>query len=204
MTTFNVHTGLPPAERLRGTVALWCARHGVSARRFGTEAMGDPCFDVSLARGRSLRLHTADRALAFMGCPPLEPLLRADVEAFLAVSGTKASVLGEQALGNPAFEGRLRRGPRRISKPSTGCAPGWRRTQAKRNSARSARGGRLARAFAQDARALPRERRGAGVSKVRLPGVLPAHGPRKVGLGAAGVHAREERRPQEKEALGRF
>ena len=110
MTTFNVHTGLPPAERLRGTVALWCARHGVSARRFGTEAMGDPCFDVSLARGRSLRLHTADRALAFMGCPPLEPLLRAEVEAFLAVSGTKASVLGEEALGNPAFEGRLRRG----------------------------------------------------------------------------------------------
>ena len=110
MTTFDVHTGLPLIERLRGTIALWRARHGVNARRFGTEAMGDPCFDVSLARGRSLRLHTADRALAFMGRPPLEPLLRAEVEAFLAVSGTKASVLGEEAVGNPSFVGRLRQG----------------------------------------------------------------------------------------------
>ncbi|MDE0389999.1 MAG: helix-turn-helix domain-containing protein [Rhodospirillales bacterium] len=82
----------------------------MSARRFGTEAMGDPCFDVSLARGRALRLHTADRALSFMGRPPLGPLLRAEVEAFLAVSGTKASVLGGEALGNPSFVGRLRRG----------------------------------------------------------------------------------------------
>ena len=110
MTTFGVHTGLPLIERLRGMVALWRARHGMSARRFGTEAMGDPGFVGSLARGRPLRLHTADRALAFMGRPPLEPLLRAEVEAFLAVSGTKASVLGEEAVGNPAFVGRLRRG----------------------------------------------------------------------------------------------
>ncbi|MDE0331157.1 MAG: helix-turn-helix domain-containing protein [Nitrospinae bacterium] len=72
--------------------------------------MGDPGFLRTLARGRSLRLRTADRALAFMGRPPLEPLLRAEVEAFLAVSGTKASVLGEEALGDRAFVGRLRRG----------------------------------------------------------------------------------------------
>ena len=82
----------------------------MSERRFGAEAMGDPGFVGSLARGRSLRLRTADRALAFMGCPPLEPLLKAEVEAFLAVSGTKASVLGEEALGDRAFVGRLRRG----------------------------------------------------------------------------------------------
>lgn len=72
--------------------------------------MGDPGFLRTLARGRSLRLRTADRALAFMGRPPLEPLLKAEVEAFLAVSGTKASVLGEEALGDRAFVGRLRRG----------------------------------------------------------------------------------------------
>ena len=72
--------------------------------------MGDPGFLGTLARGRALRLHTADRALAFMGRPPLGPLLRAEVEAFLAVSGTKASVLGGEAVGNPAFVGRLRRG----------------------------------------------------------------------------------------------
>ena len=72
--------------------------------------MGDPGFVGSLARGRSLRLRTADRALVFMGRPALEPLLKAEVEAFLAVSGTKASVLGEEALGDRAFVGRLRRG----------------------------------------------------------------------------------------------
>ncbi len=110
MTSLDIHTGLPLIERLRGMIALWCARHGVSSRRFGTEAMGDPGFVGSLAQGRSLRLRTADRALTFMGHPPLEPLLRAEIEAFLAVSGTKASVLGEEAVGNPSFVGRLRRG----------------------------------------------------------------------------------------------
>ena len=60
--------------------------------------------------GRSLRLETADRVLAFMGRPPLGPLLRAEVEAFLAVSGTKLSILGEDAVNNPSFVGKLRRG----------------------------------------------------------------------------------------------
>ena len=45
-----------------------------------------------------------------MGYPPLEPLLWVEVEAFLAVSGTKASVLGEEAVGNPSFVGRLHGG----------------------------------------------------------------------------------------------
>ena len=44
------------------------------------------------------------------GYPPLGPLLRGEVEAFLAVSGTKLSILGEEAAGNPSFAGRLRRG----------------------------------------------------------------------------------------------
>ena len=45
-----------------------------------------------------------------MGRPPLGPLLRAEVEAFLAVSGTKLSILGEDAVNNPSFVGRLRKG----------------------------------------------------------------------------------------------
>ena len=44
------------------------------------------------------------------GYPPLGPLLRGEVEAFLAVSGTKLSILGEEAAGNPSFAGRLRKG----------------------------------------------------------------------------------------------
>ena len=110
MTTFDAHIDIPLDERLRRTVAAWRARHGVSARRFGTDALGDPGFVGSQMRGRSLRLDTADRVLAYMGYPPLGPLLRGEVEAFLAVSGTKLSILGEEAAGNPSFVGRLRRG----------------------------------------------------------------------------------------------
>ena len=73
-------------------------------------ALGIPGFVGLHARGRPLRVDTADRVLAFMGHPPLGPLLRAEVEAFLVVSGTKVSILGEEAVGNPSFVGRLRRG----------------------------------------------------------------------------------------------
>ena len=110
MTTYGAHTDMPLDERLRRIVALWRTRHGVSAGRFGTDALGDPGFVGTQMRGRSLRLDTADRAPAFMGYPPLGPVLRSEVEAFLAVTGTKASILGEEAVGNPSFVGRMRRG----------------------------------------------------------------------------------------------
>ena len=110
MTTFDAHIDLSLDERLLRLGAVWRARHEVSARRFGTDALGDPGFVGTQMRGRSLRLDTADRVLAYMGYPPLGPLLRGEVEAFLAVSGTKLSILGEEAAGNPSFVGRLRRG----------------------------------------------------------------------------------------------
>ena len=110
MSAFDDNTGIPLEERLRRSIALWRARRGMSARRFGVGALGVPGFVGLQARGRPLRVDTADRVLAFMGYPPLGPLLRAEVEAFLAVSGTKASILGEEAVGNPSFVGRLRRG----------------------------------------------------------------------------------------------
>ena len=78
MTTFDAHIDIPLDERLRRTVAAWRARHGVSARRFGTDALGDPGFVGSQMRGRSVRLDTADRVLAYMGYPPLGPLLRGE------------------------------------------------------------------------------------------------------------------------------
>lgn len=110
MTAFDDDTGVPLDERLRRSIALWRARRGMSARRFGVGALGIPGFVGLHARGRPLRVDTADRVLAFMGYPPLGPLLRAEVEAFLAVSGTKISILGEETVGNPSFVGRLRRG----------------------------------------------------------------------------------------------
>ena len=110
MTAFDDNTGIPLDERLRRSIALWRVRRGMSARRFGVGALGIPGFVGLQARGRPLRVDTADRVLTFMGYPPLGPLLRAEVEAFLAVSGTKVSILGEEAVGNPSFVGRLRRG----------------------------------------------------------------------------------------------
>ena len=63
-----------------------------------------------LKRGRTVSLYTADKVLSFMGERPLGPLFLCEVEAFIAVTGTKAWVLGHRATGNPSFVTRLRRG----------------------------------------------------------------------------------------------
>ena len=44
---------------LRGAIADFIARHGLSPRRFGAAALGDPGFVADLARGRSPFLSTA-------------------------------------------------------------------------------------------------------------------------------------------------
>ena len=108
MTTNDTEVTLD--ERLRRAIAAWCWRRGVSGLRFGVDALGDRSFTSTLARGRSLQLPTADRVLAFIGYPPLGPAFRLELETYLAVSGTKISILGEMALGDPSFVGRFRRG----------------------------------------------------------------------------------------------
>lgn len=86
------------------------ARQAVSGRRFGEVAIGDPCLVAELRRGRSLRLRTADRLLAFMGMEPVGPAFRREVDAFLAATGLKVSLFGEMAAGDPSFVARLRNG----------------------------------------------------------------------------------------------
>ena len=108
MTTIDTEVTLD--ERLRRAVAAWCWRRGVSGLRFGVDALGDRGFTSTLARGRSVQLATADRVLAFIGYPPLGPAFRLELDTYLAVSGTKISILGEMALGDPSFVGRFRRG----------------------------------------------------------------------------------------------
>ena len=95
---------------LRRTVEGYIERHRISGRRFGEAALGDPGFIASLARGRSLRLDTADRLLAFMGEAPIGPAFRREIEAFLSVTRTKAYLLGLDAADNPSFVARLRKG----------------------------------------------------------------------------------------------
>ena len=95
---------------LRRTIEGYIERHRISGRRFGEAALGDPGFIASLARGRLLRLDTADRLLAFMGEAPIGPAFRREIEAFLSVTRTKAYLLGLDAAGNPSFVARLRKG----------------------------------------------------------------------------------------------
>ena len=96
--------------RFRRAIDAWCSWKGMSTRAFGSAALGDADFVASLGRGRSPRLATADRVLAFMGEAPVGPAFRAEVEAFLAATGIKRSVLGLGATRNPSFVAHLRRG----------------------------------------------------------------------------------------------
>ena len=110
MAALDIHPGTPLDDLLRGAVAAWREHNGMSARRFGAEVLGDPDFVLSQARGRSVRLVTADRVLAYMGLAPVGPAFRREVEAFLEATGIKASVLGLEAAGNRSLVGRLRKG----------------------------------------------------------------------------------------------
>ena len=85
-------------------------RAGLSARRLGAEALNDPGLASTLRRGRTLRLSSADRLLAFIGEAPLGPRFRCEVEAFLTMTRTKRAVFGLEAAGDPSFVARLMAG----------------------------------------------------------------------------------------------
>ena len=75
----------------------------MSAGAFGAAVYRDRGFVASLRDGRNPCLRTVDLALAVMGEPPAGPAFRREVEAFLAVTGIKRSLLGLEATGNPSF-----------------------------------------------------------------------------------------------------
>ena len=79
----------------------------MSTGAFGAAVCRDRGFVASLRRGRCPRLGTVDRALAVMGEPPAGPAFRREVNAFLAVTGVKRSLLGREATGNPSFVAQL-------------------------------------------------------------------------------------------------
>ena len=108
----------------------------MSVRAFGSAALGDPDFVASLGRGRSPRLVTADRVLAFMGDAPVGPAFRAEVEAFLAATGIKRSVLGLGATRNPSFVAHLRRGTSPMLS-TVGRVRGWMAANASATEARA-------------------------------------------------------------------
>ena len=98
------------STRFRWAIEAWCARNGMSAGTFGAAALRDRDFVASLRRGRNPRLRTVDSALALMGEPQASSAFLDEVEAFLAVTGIKRSLLGRGATGNPSFVAQLRKG----------------------------------------------------------------------------------------------
>ena len=98
--------GVLDARFLRA-IEAWCAGNGMSAGAFGATVYRDRGFVASLRGGRSPRLGTVDRALAVIGEPPAGPAFLREVEAFLAVTGVKRSLLGREATGNPSFVAQL-------------------------------------------------------------------------------------------------
>ncbi len=98
--------GVLDARFLRA-IEIWCAGNGMSEGAFGAAVYRDRDFVASLRGGRCPRLGTVDLALAAMGEPPAGPAFLGEVEAFLAVTGVKRSLLGRDATGNPSFVTRL-------------------------------------------------------------------------------------------------
>ena len=95
---------------LRGAVRAYIARTGMAPARLGAEAMGDPSFVHRLMRGRVPRLDTADKVLAYLSEQPIGPVFRAEIEAFIEITGTKPYLLGLGAAGDPSFVARIRAG----------------------------------------------------------------------------------------------
>lgn len=95
---------------LRHAVLSYLKRSGLSGLQFGELALDNPGFVLGLYKGRSLSLDTADRVLRFMGEPPMGPMFRREVEAFLEVTRTGEADFGRKAAGDAGFVDKLRRG----------------------------------------------------------------------------------------------
>ena len=99
------------ADTLRHLVEAYLERTGTTPGALGLDAVRDRDFvRARLAPGVSVRLDTADEVLERIGEPPFGPLFRAEVEAYLAITGTKAYLLGQLGVGDASFVTRLRRG----------------------------------------------------------------------------------------------
>ncbi len=88
---------------IRAKVAAYLERTGMPEEEFGKRALTRPNFAERLAVQRTITLKTADRLLGFLGEAPIGPVFRREVEAFLDVTGTRATRFGKDAAGYPWF-----------------------------------------------------------------------------------------------------
>ena len=95
---------------LRRAIESFMRDRGLSRTAFGSAALIDPSFVAEFDAGRSPRLATADRLLAFMGLEPMGPAFRREIEAFLEITRIKRSEFGLAVTGNRSFAAAVLRG----------------------------------------------------------------------------------------------
>ena len=97
-------------DSIRQAVQAYLARTGMSERKLGAFAAGDPALIPRLMAGGSTTLHTADALLRYMDEPPIGPQFASEVEAFLTETGIGERQFGSRAAGDPSFVTKLRNG----------------------------------------------------------------------------------------------
>ena len=75
---------------------------GMSERKQGAFAAGDPSLIPRLTAGGSTTLHTANALLGCMDEPPIGPRFTGEVEAFLSETGIGERQFGSRAAGDPS------------------------------------------------------------------------------------------------------
>ncbi len=100
----------PLLAGLQRKVAAYLEQTGMTGRQFDISALQSFGFVSRLNRGCAPNLDTADRVLRFIGEPPIGPMFRREIEAFLKVTGMRETEFGREATRDPAFVRRLRKG----------------------------------------------------------------------------------------------
>ena len=94
----------------RDFVLAFLRRSSLNDTKFGRDAAGHDEFVTNLRKGAVPMMDTADRVLRFMDEPEIGPAFRAEIAAFLVVTGTKGTALGQLALRDQSFLHRLNAG----------------------------------------------------------------------------------------------
>ena len=94
-------------DTVRQAVQAYLARTGLSERKLGAFAAGDPSLIPRLMAGGSTKLHTADALLRYMNEVPIGPQFAGEVEAFLSETGIGERQFGSSAAGDPSFVTKL-------------------------------------------------------------------------------------------------
>ena len=110
-TTTDIVLDAPDSRQaLVEAIEAHIAEKDMTRTGFGRAALEDPSFMGRIAKGSGVRLNTADKVLAFLGAPPLRPRFLGEIEAFMSVTRAKPHLFGEEAVKDPTFVIRMRRG----------------------------------------------------------------------------------------------